>query len=89
MLQMTAPDSMPLAFKDEASEELVADVYKHKGLLQQPLADPAADAVRAGSFDSSSPWLKAFETVRWQGCSCARVAGKVGGGYRCCCLDGA
>lgn len=58
---VSAPDSMPLAFKDDTSEELVADVYRNKGQLQQPLADAAADAVRSGSVDSSSPWLKAFE----------------------------
>lgn len=64
LLQVAAPDSMPLAFKDETSEELVADVYRNKGQLQQPLADAAADAVRSGGVDSSSAWLQAFEKVR-------------------------
>jgi hypothetical protein len=64
-LQVTAPEDMERAFKDgEASEELLSDAYKLKGLLQQPLADAAADAVRGGSIDSDSPWLKAFSMVR-------------------------
>jgi hypothetical protein len=67
-LQVTAPDSMPLAFpKDEASEQLLSDSYKLKGMLQQrelPLEDAAAEAARQGSCDSSSPWLQAFDSVR-------------------------
>jgi hypothetical protein len=65
---VTAPDGLPLAFVgDEASDQLLSDAYRLKGLLQQrelPLADDAADAARHGSFDSSSPWVKAFESVR-------------------------
>jgi hypothetical protein len=68
-LQVTAPDGMPLAFVgDEVSEQLLSDAYKLKGLLQQrnlPLADDAADAARLGSLDSASPWVQAFETVRY------------------------
>ncbi|KAF6258337.1 hypothetical protein COO60DRAFT_1133701 [Scenedesmus sp. NREL 46B-D3] len=58
---VTAPQGMPLAFADEATEELVSDAYKLKGLMQPPLADAAAAATRHGSLDSDSPWLKAFE----------------------------